>query len=152
MTPAQTRSDSRGLVELSIEIPATADAIWRVLVDTELSERWLGGFRMVSTWTVGGPFTITGQLNGDQHAETGTLLAIEAPTLLRWQHWSSLWRVPDLPEHRAVMTVRLTPESDLTRVSLTHELPAVEAIVPHSRFFWTVSLDQLRKLVLATHA
>lgn len=55
--------------------------------------------------------------------------------------------MPDLPANRAVMTIWIEPDGDVTRVSLKHELPAVEAIVPHSRFFWTVGLDKLRKLL-----
>ncbi len=37
----------------------------------------------------------------------------------------------------------------MTRVALRHELPAVEAIVPHARFFWGVALEQLRRLLEA---
>jgi uncharacterized protein YndB with AHSA1/START domain len=135
-----------GVVELSAHIPAAPAAVWRALTDPALTGRWMGGFRMLSSWQPGAPFTIVGSLNGRDYAETGTVLAADPPRLLRYDQWSRLWRVPDRPENRAVMTITLTPDDDATHLALVHELPAVEAIVPHSRFFWTVSLGQLRAL------
>lgn len=141
--------DAPGVVELHTTFAAAPAEVWRAFTTPALTEQWMGGFRMVSSWKVGEPFSIVGRLNNHDHAETGTLLAVEPPTLLRYEHWSRLWRVPDRPEHRAVMTVRIAVDGDVTRVSLRHELPAVTAIVPHSRFFWTVSLEMLRKLLAA---
>ncbi len=136
-------------VELSTVIAAPAPDVWRALTTPALTERWMGAFRLLSSWEVGAPLAIVGQLNGHDYAETGTVLAAEAPTLLRYDHWSRLWRVPDEPGNRAVMTIRLAPDGDATRISLRHELPAVEAIRPHARFFWTVALDLLRQQVEA---
>ena len=139
-----------GVVELSVAIAAAPAEVWRAITVPALTERWMGGFQMSSSWEVGGSLVIAGRLNGRDYSETGVVLAAQPPTLLRYDHWSRLWRVPDLPANRAVMTIRITPDDDdVTRVSLKHELPAVEAIVPHSRFFWTVALEQLRKLLEA---
>lgn len=134
-----------GVVELSVTIAATPAEVWRALTDPERMEPWLGDFRMLSTWEAGGPIELRGRLEQAPHAETGTLLEIEPQRLLRFEHWSALWRVPDAPDKRAVMSIRLEPVGDATRVWLRHELPAVEAIVPHSRFFWSVSLERLRR-------
>lgn len=124
--------------------------VWRAFTEPALTESWLGDFRMTSRWRVGDPFVIEGrQLNGHDHTTAGTVLAAEPPTLLRFDHWSSLWRVPDLPDNRAVMTVHIEPDGDRTRVTLIHALPVVEAIVPHARFFWSVALVQLQKLLAA---
>jgi uncharacterized protein YndB with AHSA1/START domain len=139
-----------GVVELSIEVAAAPAEVWQALTDPARNERWMGGFRMESSWRPGAPFMISGRLNGHDYRETGTIVAAEPPTLLRYDHWSRLWRVPDRPENRAVMTIRIDPDSEHSCVIfLKHELPAVEAIVPHSRFFWTVALAQLQKLLAA---
>lgn len=134
---------------LCTTIAATPAEVWNAITTPGRSERWMGDFRMSSSWEVGGPFAIVGRLNGQDYAETGVILAAEPPRLLRYEHWSRLWRVPDRPENRAVMTVSFEAEGDATRVALKHELPAVEAIVPHSRFFWGVALEQLRRLLEA---
>lgn len=134
------------MVELSATIAASAEVVWRAFTTTALTEVWLGGFKIVSSWGVGDALTIEGDIGERHYAEPGTVLVAEAPTLLRFEHWSRLWRVPDLPENRAVMTVRIEADGEAMRVSLTHVLPVVEAIVPHSRFFWGVSLPRLKKL------
>lgn len=140
-----TQDSEGGVLELATVIAAPVAEVWRVLTAPGPDERWLGEFHMTSSWRPGEPFTISGSLNGHDYRETGIVRAAEPPTLLRFEHWSPLWRVPDLPEHRATMTIRLAPDGEVTRVSLCHELPAVEAIVPHARFFWSVALEQLRR-------
>lgn len=134
------------VVERTVEVRARADAIWRVMVDPELGPRWLGGFRFESTWEVGGPFALVGTLNGRAYSEAGTLLRVEPGHVLRFAHWSKLWRIPDIPSNQAVMTLALTTEGDHTRVDLRHELPAAEALAQHSNFFWRGALEQLRRL------
>lgn len=134
------------VVERSVEVRAHADAVWRVMVDPELGPRWLGGFRFESDWAVGGPFALVGTLNGHLYRDSGTLLGVESGRLLRFAHWSKLWRIPDIPGNRAVMTLALITEGDHTRVDLRHELPAAEALAQHSNFFWRGALEQLRRL------
>lgn len=141
---------TRGLVELSTELAASPAEVWQALTEPARTERWMGGFRMESSWQPGAPFSIVGRLNSHTYRETGTIVAAEPPSLLRYEQWSRLWRVPDRPENRAVMTIRIEPDGERRCVLfLKHELPGVEAIVPHSRFFWTVALAQLQKLLAA---
>ena len=142
-----TRSSEREVVELATVIAAPVAEVWRVFTDPAPHEHWLGEFHMTSSWRPGEVFTIAGRLNGRDHAETGVVLAAEPPTLLRLEHWSRLWRLPDLPQHRATMTISFAAEGEATRLTMRHELPAAEAIVPHTRFFWSVSLDLLRRTV-----
>jgi uncharacterized protein YndB with AHSA1/START domain len=134
------------LVELSVTLAASAADVWRAIVDPELAPQWMG-LRIVCNWEVGGAFTITDTPLGPRYREHGTLLAFEPGTLLRYSHWSKLWRLPDAPGNRAVMTMRVEPDGDATRLSLIHELPLVEAIAEHSEFFWRGGLYQLRKLL-----
>lgn len=137
------------VVELAAVVAASPADVWRALTTPALLERWMGDFGFRSSWVVGGPFAVVGPLNGRAYEEAGTLLACEPPTLLRFDHWSRLWRIPDGPGGRAVMTIRCAAEGDGTRVSLTHALPLAEAIAPHSRFFWGVALERLRQLFAA---
>ena len=136
-------------VRLSVPMRAAAPEIWRRIVTRELSQEWLGGFAFESSWRVGEPISLGGVLNGKPYRETGTLLAFEADHLLRYTHWSALWRVADTPQHRAVLSLTLTPTEGGTTVLLLHELPAVEALPQHSNFFWRGALDQLRRIVEA---
>ena len=127
--------------------PAT---LWPLLTTRHHSARWLAPFHLESTWTPGGPFAIVGELAGKPYAETGELLALEAGRRLQFSHWSPLWRVPDVPAWRAVMTWELVDDGDGgCTFGLTHELPDVEAIAEHARFFWQGALWRLAALVEA---
>lgn len=134
------------LVELSVTLTASAADVWRAIVDPDLALQWMG-MRIVCSWEVGSVLTMTETPLGESYRESGALLAFEPGKLLRYSHWSELWRVPDAPENRAVMTMRVESDGDATRLSLRHELPAVEAIAEHSAFFWRGGLYQLRKLL-----
>lgn len=134
------------LVELAVRLAAPAAEVWRAIVEPELAPRWMG-MRITCTWEVGSAITITDTPLGPRYRERGTLLAFEPGTLLRFDHFSELWRVPDAPENRAVMTMRVEPDGDASRLSLRHELPAVEAIAEHSAFFWRGGLYQLHQLL-----
>ena len=134
------------VVEHAVTIRAEPDAIWRTIV--EESPRWMGGFRLVSSWEVGGPLAVTGTLNGREYEERGTLLACEPGGLLRYEHWSRLWRVPDVPENRATLEIRLRREGSETHVAFRHELPGgVEALREHSEYFWGVALALLKQAI-----
>jgi uncharacterized protein YndB with AHSA1/START domain len=134
------------LVELFATLTAPAADVWRAIVDAELASQWMG-MRIACSWQVGSALTITDTPLGPRYSERGTLLAFEPGELLRYSHWSKLWRLPDAPHNHAVMTMRVEPDRDATRLSLTHELPPVEAIAEHSEFFWRGGLYQLRKLL-----
>ena len=116
-------------------------------VEPDLMPLWLGDFRLVSTWQVGSELEVQGHLQGHPYTEKGTLLAFEPDKLLRYTHWSPLWGLPDLPGHHAVVTLRLVPGTEGTHLHFHHELPPVEALAEHSRFFWRVSLEQLKRVV-----
>jgi uncharacterized protein YndB with AHSA1/START domain len=134
------------IVELSTGIRSSPAAVWEAMLDPERQPTWLGGFRFVGDWVIGGPVALVGTLNGREYREGGVLLAFEPQKRLAYSHWSAFWRVPDTPGNRAVLTIGLAPEGDGTRASVHHALPEVEAIAPHSRFFWRGALEQLRRL------
>lgn len=129
-----------------MDVRADAEAVWRRIVDAEAQPAWLGGFRFATSWEVGGAFGLVGTLNGEEHRETGTLLAFEPARRLRYDHWSALWSVPDHPENRAVLTLSLAPRPEGCVVSIHHVLPAVEALPQHAAFFWRGALYQLGRL------
>lgn len=136
-------------VQRSVHLAAPPDEVWRVLLDPERAPGWLGGFRLEVEPVVGGRFALVGSLGEGAYAERGEVLAFDPARLLRFSHWSALWRVPDVAESRAVMTWSLEPAAAPggTTLSIVHELPDVEAIAEHSDFFWRVGLARLAAMV-----
>jgi uncharacterized protein YndB with AHSA1/START domain len=144
--PAGGIAPRAALVELSVTLTASAAEVWRAIVDPGLAPQWMG-LRMVCSWQVGSAITLTDTPLGPDYTERGTLLAFEPGKLLRYTHWSALWRVPDAPGNHAVMTMRVEADGDATRLSLAHELPDVEALAEHAAFFWRGGLYQLEQLL-----
>lgn len=132
-------------IELRETISASPAAVWHAI--TELGPSWLGGFRFETDWQVGGSFSICGKLQNKTYRETGQLLMLDPPGVVQYSHWSRLWRLPNLPENHAILTLRLEPENAETRVLLHHELPEVQALAEHSQFFWQGALWRLKRLV-----
>jgi len=143
MSAPQARS-----IERSVAIRAAPADVWRAFVEPELEKQWMG-MRLVCRWEVGGPITLTETPLGPKYVERGTLLAFEPGKLLRYDHWSKLWRVPDTPANRAVVTLRIDPDADGggSTVTFHHDLPAVEALAEHADFFWRVGLGLLKKVL-----
>jgi uncharacterized protein YndB with AHSA1/START domain len=131
-----------------VAIRAAPAEVWRAIVEPELEKQWMG-MRLECSWEVGSPITLTDTPLGPGYVERGTLLAFEPDRLLRYDHWSKLWRVPDLPANRAVLTLRVDAGGDGSRVTFHHDLPAVEALAEHSDFFWRVGLGLLKQLLEA---
>jgi uncharacterized protein YndB with AHSA1/START domain len=131
---------------MSVTIAAPPPEVWRAIVDPQLAPSWMG-MRLASTWELGSPVTVSGTPLGPRYREHGEVVAFEAGSLLAFSHWSKLWRIPDAPESRAILTIRVAAEGAGTRVSLEHDLPPVEAVAEHSAFFWRVGLRQLREMV-----
>src|SRR5262245_60749491 len=138
-------------VELSVLIDGAPADVWRALIDPELAPRWMG-MRITCSWEIGSAVTITETPLGPDYRELGTLLAFEPGKLVPFDHWSPPRGRPDTDANRAVVTFRVEPDADGTRVTFTHALPKLEAIAEHSDFFWRVALGLLRELVERPHA
>jgi uncharacterized protein YndB with AHSA1/START domain len=137
---------SPSLVERSVKIMAAPADVWRAIVDPDLARHWMG-MRITSSWEVGTTVTLSETPLGTDYIECGTVLAFEPGRLLRFAHWSALWRVPDLPGNRAVVMLKVEPDGEGARVFFSHDLPEVEALAEHSDFFWRVGLAQLKELM-----
>lgn len=135
------------VVELSTSIRGSTEEVWAAMLDAARQPTWLGGFRFEGAWRVGAPLGLVGSLEGKAHREDGVLLGLDPGRLLRYSHFSSLWRVPNTAANHAILTLTLEGTAAGTIVSLHHALPEVEAIAQHSRFFWRGALEQLRRLV-----
>lgn len=116
------------------------------MLDAARQPMWLGGFHFESSWEPGAPIALVGTLNGRPYREAGSLLVFEPERRLSYSHWSKLWRVPDDPTHRALLTLTLEAGESGSVLTLHHDLPAAEALAQHSSFFWRGGLEQVRRL------
>jgi uncharacterized protein YndB with AHSA1/START domain len=134
-------------VEKSIEISASANDVWRALTEPDKIARWMGGARVESQWEPGGDITFTGKLNRKAYRDRGTVLAIEREKLLKYSYWTGMSRLPDVPENRTVITLRLDGSAGKTHLTVRHDRLTSEAAYKHSNYFWGFALADIKNLL-----
>jgi uncharacterized protein YndB with AHSA1/START domain len=144
------RDAAQPIVTSSIDIAASAAAVWRALTEPEKIATWMGGARVESAWHVGSEIAFTGKLPGraEPYRDRGTVLELERERLLRYSHWAELSRLPDTRENRTTITFDLDAiDGQRTRVGVRHEGFPSDAAYRHARFFWGHALADLKDLV-----
>jgi uncharacterized protein YndB with AHSA1/START domain len=137
------------IVVKSVEISTSIDQVWRALTDPEKITAWMVGTRVESTWEPCADITFTGTMPNfnKPYRDRGTLLAVAREKMLQYSHWSKMSRLPDLPQHRTIITFLLDPVDEKTRLTVRHENFGSEAEHRHSNFFWNVALFTLKNLL-----
>lgn len=134
----------------TVVIDASPAAVWKALTNIDLMKRWIGEPEMdidvMTDWAVGGPILTTG-FHHARFQNKGTVLAFEPFSLLRYDHLSSVSRLPDKPENHSIFEFRLTPMNDQTSLMMTLSNFPTEAILRHLDFYWRVTLGILKQFV-----
>ena len=136
-------------IEKTITINASSFVVWHTLTSQELIRQWMGEPEMeveiVTDWKTGSPMVI----NGFHHVafeNKGTVLKFDPPHVLAYTSLSSLSRLPDRPENYSVIELRLAPAGEETHLTLLLSNFPTEAIFRHIDFYWTTTLQILKKV------
>lgn len=144
--PAQA---SGTIITRTVTIHAPTATVWAALTVPALMARWMAEepIEIITSWQVGQPILIRGQVHGLPFENSGTVLQCEPDQLLQYTHLSSLSRLPDRPESYTILEFRLTPGPESTTLTLkVWNFPTV-AIYKHLVFYWPVALQVLKRLV-----
>ena len=133
----------------STTIAADADRVWAVLTEPELVSTWMFGARVSSEWHVGSRITWSGEYEGRDYEDHGTILALTPASLLRFTHFSPLTGRQDIPENYHTVTWTLEKTADGTRVRLTQDNNETEDSAAHSSKNWQAMLDGIREVAEA---
>jgi uncharacterized protein YndB with AHSA1/START domain len=130
-----------------ISIGVVPSVIWHLLTHTAAMKQWMSEAvtDIITDWTVGGPFIIRGQLYKKPFENTGTVLSFQPEHLLEYTHLSSLSKLPDVPESYCRFSFGLEKVGDATRLTLTISNFPTETIYRHLAFYWSVTLELLKK-------
>jgi uncharacterized protein YndB with AHSA1/START domain len=138
------------VVERTITINAPPSAVWNALVRPDLMKQWMAEpevrLEVLADWRVGGAIVFRG-FHHVRFENNGTVLEVEPARILRYTHRSSLSRLPDTPEHHAVLEFRLAAEQDRTALTLTLGNFPTETIGKHLDFYWRTTLEILKRFV-----
>src|SRR3954462_15499698 len=85
-------------------INAPAQNVWDALTKPELIQKYFFGTYASSSWKKGGPITFKGEWEGKQYEDKGSILDVKPGKLLRYNFWSSMSGMRDVPENYVIIT------------------------------------------------
>ncbi|HNA79660.1 MAG TPA: SRPBCC domain-containing protein [Turneriella sp.] len=129
-----------------IDIDAPAKAVWQTLTDPDKIAQWLFGTKTTCDWKKGSPITYTGEWQGKQYIDKGTILEIEPHKLLVMDYWSSFSGQPDTPENYQKITYRLDTIAQGTRLTVIQENHRSEETRAQSEGHWQQALVLLKRV------
>src|SRR6266581_3186064 len=100
-TDTYTSPTSGKIFTKTIHINAPISKVWDTLTTPELMKKWMfeTEINIITDWKVGSPIVIQGNLNENNFENMGTVLQFEIEKILRYNHLSSLSRLPNKPEN-----------------------------------------------------
>ena len=134
------------ILKKTINIKASASKTWDTLTNPHLIKQWLFGTNVISDWKVGSPILFTGNWQGTEYRDKGTILKLETEKIFQYNYWSSFSGLPDSPENYSIIAFELTPDNSDTMLTLTHSNFATETMYEHLDKNWDVTLASMKKI------
>ncbi len=117
------------------------ERVWQALVDPKDIARYMMGAQVTTTWKEGSPITWKGEWKGKPFEDTGRVLEVREPDLLKYSHRSGNASTPE--EH--IVTIELKEVAGVTHVRLTQDNNATEEARAASEANWTTMLEGLKR-------
>lgn len=131
----------------SITIAAPRSKVWEALTKPELVKQYFFGTNVESGWKKGDPIRFTGEWEGKQYVDKGTILDIQKEKYLKYTYWSSFSGKPDVPENYNTITYRLDEMGANTEYTVEQEGLETEDAARHSEDNWASVMEGLRKML-----
>lgn len=128
-------------------IAAPAEKVWKALTDPAMIKQYMMGATVASDWKVGSPITWKGEMKGKPFEDKGRIQRIEPGKLMEYTHFSPMSGEPDVPESYHLVTIKLSPDGDGTRVDLDQTKNATDDARKHSEENWSQMLAGMKKVV-----
>jgi uncharacterized protein YndB with AHSA1/START domain len=131
----------------TININATASKIWDALTNPDIIKQWLFGTNVISDWKVGSHILFTGNWQGTDYKDKGTILQFEKERIFRYNYWSGFSGLPDSTENYSIITFMLAPTNNSTQLTLTQTNFATDTGYEHSDKNWDATLELMKKII-----
>lgn len=109
------------VAKTSIPVKASVDNVWKALTDPAIIKQYLLGTDAKAEWKKGGAITYTGVWEGKSYEDKGTVVEIIPGKLLHTTFYSPGSGLPDLPENYANVIYEITPEKDVTLLTISQD-------------------------------
>ncbi|MBX7203871.1 MAG: SRPBCC domain-containing protein [Bacteroidia bacterium] len=135
------------IANISGNLHATPEEVWNALTNPDIIAQYFFGTEAISDWKVGSPLHFKGVWEGKAYLDKGTILKSEFARLFEYDYISSFSGLEDKPENYAIITYRLFPEQEGTRLEITQTNIATEEMQKHSEQNWGYILTNLKQLL-----
>jgi len=135
------------IAKVSCNISATPGEVWNALTNPEIIVQYFFGTQAISDWKVGSALHFKGVWEGKEYLDKGTILKSEFAKLFEYNYISSFSGLEDKPENYAIITYRLFPEQQGTRLDVTQTNIATQEMQKHSEQNWGYILTNLKQLL-----
>ena len=135
------------ILNKSVFIKASPAKVWDALTNPELIKQWLFGTNVISDWNVGSPIYFTGEWQGTEYKDKGTILQLEKEKVFQYNYWSGFSGLPDSIEYYSIITFTLEPTSKGTQLNLTQSNFPTETGYEHSDKNWDTVLEVMKTVI-----
>ncbi|WP_139487872.1 SRPBCC family protein [Brevibacillus dissolubilis] len=134
-------------VSRSITITATPTAVWSVLTEPAKIKEYLFGTDTTTDWKEGSEIVFTGEYEGKEYRDHGTILTNVPEEKIVYSYWSNFSGVEDKPENYSEITYELSQAEDhQTVLSWTQKGYASEEGYQHSDAMIKGLLDKIKEI------
>jgi len=131
----------------SVEINSTTEKVWHAMTSPVMIKQWLFGTNVITDWKVGSPILFTGSWQGTEYKDKGTILQFDREKVFQYNYWSSFSGLPDSEEIYSIITFKLDPSSEGTRLTLMQSHFPTEAGYEQADKNWDSTLAFLKKII-----
>jgi hypothetical protein len=138
-------------ISKSIRLHAPLGTVWAALAQPEQMASWMSdsAIEVVTDWVIGGPIIINVQDVSYKTAftNTGIVLQFFKERVFEYSHLSSLSRLADEAENYTLIRFTLAQEEDHVLLELNLSNFPDEVHYKHFDFYWSVTLEVLKRFV-----
>jgi uncharacterized protein YndB with AHSA1/START domain len=133
--------------QVSVVIHAPKENVWEALTKPEIIKKYFFGTNTITDWVPGHMIVFEGEWDGKTYHDKGTVIEFYKYEKLRYDYWSSMSGMEDIPENYANVTYEIFSNGDITTLVVTQDNIPDEARKEHSMENWKMVLNDLKKLV-----
>jgi uncharacterized protein YndB with AHSA1/START domain len=135
------------ILKKEITINASVSKVWEAVSTSEWWDKYFPATKVTSDWKVGSPVLFTGNYQGKDFTDKGTILKFETNKIMQYTYWSGFSGLPDIPENYMIITFELVPEGSAVKLMLTQENFNNETQYKHSDFGWNNIMLTIKEML-----
>jgi uncharacterized protein YndB with AHSA1/START domain len=133
--------------QVNVHIHAPLQAVWEALTKPEIIKKYFFGTNFITDWVPGHKIVFEGEWEGKKYQDKGTVLAYKENEQLKYDYWSSMSGMEDMPENYGLITYDVSEEGGVTILVITQENIPDENRKEHSMENWKIILLELKTLL-----